>query len=430
MKFDQSIVNQSFKVTKKGTMKFNACFLLLWASITLTHAGPTHKTIEKKSLAEDTKVETIKEDLKIEEIGEQKDRSKKAAVCLQINPASPQVALNENFVQNVPLMMQVPQLVPQHVQTLNFVQPAPQSLPQASIVVPQQIIQASQPLSQANIVLPQQMLQPIHNVQIVQPSSEPHSANQIVQPPEELETDPQPEPTSSPKTEIESVTKTPNHVNTEKFSKLLPARQEALTVVPVVPRYQELMFISEHATFVQVPSISACNHFHNQLTKCSCRNIEPVAINMMPFMSYSSPYDARSSLMMPHVHTSDAKDYKTNQVVPGLQEKPRSLISMNIPHYGHRPHYHPTLRGMHYLHPETSLRNKYNLLSSPALIPEVHDLTQTNKSPRETDSSQLSLEKEGETKQAEGKATLIDGRRNARSNKEEIKEQEKQIIKT
>lgn len=102
---------------------------------------------------------------------------------------------------------------------------------------------------------------------------------------------------------------------------------------------------------------------------------------------------------------------------------------MNIPSYSHRPHYHPTLRGMHYSHPETSLRNKYNLLGSPIIHPEAHDLAQTNKSPRETDSSQLSPEKEAETKQVEDKATLIDGRRNARSNKEEIKEQEKQIIK-
>lgn len=312
MKFDQSIVNQSFKVTKKETMNFNACFLLLLVSITLMHAGPTHKTIEKKSLAEDTKVETIKEDLKIEETGEQKDRSKKAAVCLQIDPASPQVALNENFVQNIPLMVQA-QLVPQQVQTLNFVQPIPQSLPQASIVVPQQIIQpASQPLSQANIVLPQQMLQPIHNVQIVQPSSEPHSANQIVQPPEELETDPEPESTPSPKTEIESVT---NHMNIEKPSQPLPVRQEALTMVPVVPRYQELMFISEpeHATFVQVPSISACNHFHNPLTKCTCQNIEPMTMNIMPFMSYASPYDTKSSLMMPHVYTSVSNKQKNRK---------------------------------------------------------------------------------------------------------------------
>lgn len=298
-------------------MKFNACFLLVWASVTLIHAGPTHKTIEKKSLAEDTKVEAIKEDLKIEETGEQKDRSKKATVCLQIDPASPQVALNENFVQNVPFMVQA-QLVPQQVQTLNFVQPVPQSLPQASIVVPQQMIQsASQPLSQANIVLPQQMLQPIQNVQIVQPSFEPHSANQIVQPPEDLETVPQPEPTPSPKTEIESVTNTPNHVNIEKPSQPLSAPQEALTVLP---RYQELMFISEpeHATFVQIPSISSCNHFHNPLTKCTCQNIEPVAMNMMPFVSHPSPYDARSPLMMPFVSHPSPYDARSSLMMPHI----------------------------------------------------------------------------------------------------------------
>lgn len=79
------------------------------------------------------------------------------------------------------------------------------------------------------------------------------------------------------------------------------------------------------------------------------------------------------------------------------------------------------------MHPEISLVRKHNLLGSP-LASETHDLLQINKTAREADSSHLSPEKEAETKQEEAKAMLIDGRRNARSNKEDTKKEEKQII--
>ena len=50
---------------------------------------------------------------------------------------------------------------------------------------------------------------------------------------------------------------------------------------------------------------------------------------------------------------------------------------------------------------------------------------QSNKTPRQIESNQLLPENTVETKQDDGRAMLIDGRRNARSNKEKTKEIEK-----
>ncbi|XP_033316313.1 titin-like isoform X2 [Bombus bifarius] len=355
---------------KETTMKFNTCLLFVLVGVTLIHAGPARKAIEKKSLAEDTKIETTKEDLKIEENDEEKGRTKKAAFCLQIDPTSPQIALSDNLVQNIPLTVQA-QSVPQPFQALNFIQPAPQNLPQTE--VPQTV--------------------------------------------------PKPEPTPSPEIEVETVTEKSKPMRIEKYPQPLPVPQETFTVVPYVPTYQEqLMFISEpeHATYVQVPY----THLHGPLTECTCQNIEPMAMNMMPMpiMPYTSTFQHRSSLMMPHIHGSDVKT--------APQGKTRTVINM-VPPYGYDHHLHGALnfRGIHHMHPETSLARKHNLLGSP-VASETHDLLQINKTPREADSSHLSPEKEAETKQEEGKAMLIDGRRNARSSKEDTKKQEKQIIRT
>ncbi|XP_050597680.1 uncharacterized protein LOC126925772 isoform X1 [Bombus affinis] len=405
---------------KETTMKFNTCILFVLVGVTLIHAGPARKAIEKKSLAEDTKIETTKENLKIEENDEQKGRTKKAAFCLQIDPASSQIALSDNLVQNIPLTVQA-QSVPQPFQALNFIQPAPQNLPQASIVVPQQMVQPTfQSLPQ--VVLPQPMIQPIHTVQIVQPSSQPCSTSQSTQQAEVPQTVPKPEPTPSPEIEVETVTEKSKPMRIEKYPQPLPIPQETYTVLPYAPTYQEqLMFISEpeHATYVQVPY----THLHGPLTECTCQNIEPMAMNMisMPIMPYTSTFQHRSSLMMPHIHRSDVK------IAP--QGKTRTVINMNVPSYdhNHHPHGELNLRGLHHMHPEISLVRKHNLLGSP-VASETHDLLQINKTAREADSSHLSPEKEAEIKQEEAKAMLIDGRRNARSNKEDTKKEEKQII--
>lgn len=67
---------------------------------------------------------------------------------------------------------------------------------------------------------------------------------------------------------------------------------------------------------------------------------------------------------------------------------------------------------------DNTLRNGENASNNP-VASGVNYLQQTNKAPRETDSNQLAPEKLEEIETEKDQAFLIDGRRNARSNKEE-----------
>lgn len=72
---------------------------------------------------------------------------------------------------------------------------------------------------------------------------------------------------------------------------------------------------------------------------------------------------------------------------------------------------------------EDSLGNQDNASNNPTFS-ETVDLMQSNKAPRQIESSQLLPENTVETKQDDGRAMLVDGRRNVRSNKEKTKETE------
>lgn len=157
------------------------------------------------------------------------------------------------------------------------------------------------------------------------------------------------------------------------------------------------------------------------------------------------------------------------QIKVGPQERTKTYINVNVPPYIHHPHhlqqqtlyqqmymqgldstnnpygtkelinnsyatkgfttntFPQTFRETNFMLPENSLTNKHNILGN-SVTSEVDDLIQTNKMPRETDSNQLSPEKEGESRE-KGKAMLLDGRRNTRSNKEESTEQKQQLTK-
>lgn len=269
-------------------MKLNLCFLFLLLGATLIQAIPISKATEKKSLTEDSKVKITKENLKVEEIGEEKDRSKKAAFCLQIEPSSSQasqIGLNENQlpIQNIPLTVQT-QFVPQQVQTLNLVQPTLQSLSEAN-----------------NIVFPQQ-IQPLRTLQIVQPSVPIQSTLQADNLQADIKSVSKPEQTSTIDTE-QHATEQLKSMRIKKHPQPLLAPQEALSVLPVVPTYQDLMLISDNepkqTTFVQVPTISCNNYLHRTLAECTCQKMEPMAMNMLPIVPYSPTY-VRSSLVMPH----------------------------------------------------------------------------------------------------------------------------------
>lgn len=438
-------------------MKLNACFLIVLLGIGLAQAGPAPKNIEKKSLAEDSEAETVKEDLQIDEADDDKDRSKKAALCLQIEP--------ENRY-TVPLTMQA-QAIPQQLQTLSMIQP------QASIMVPQQIVQPiPQPLSQANIVLPQQVVQPIHTVRIVQPASPPCAQSAPIQSPPEVTPKPDPKPAPTPDAEPIPVTERPEPMRiVERPLYQLPEPQESLAVMPIVPAYHEhLMMIPEPepSMYVQVPAVSSCtNPLHGLVNECTCQKVEPMA--MMPVPSYSFTY-AKSPVMMPQAHTKVGPHGRTKTYVNVNAALPYHTVGhQHIHPHTHKQTIHQnmyvqemdsgmvnpyparqlvdssyegagvtinafphTFKGAHpvqhatYPLPAGSLRNKENILRKP-MSPETHSLMSSNKMPRETDSNQLSPEAMTESKQEEGKAMLIDGRRNARSNKEEAKVAKKQL---
>ncbi|CAL7942401.1 unnamed protein product [Xylocopa violacea] len=466
-------------------MKFNACFLFLLLSVTLIRANPALKTTEKKSLTEESKAEATKENLKIEETGEDKDRSKKAALCLQIEPISPQtaqIALNEHQLglQNIPLAVQT-QSIPQQVQSLSVVQPVASSLSQANIVVPQQMIQHfPQSLSQANIVLPQQIVNPVHTLRIVQPAIQPcaqsaPSVNIIQSTPQnkvsQTAQKPKPKPTATHIKETEPVKELSKPMRIEKQPLPLPAPQETLSVMPVVPTFQQeqMMLIpeTEEATFIQIPSHPICsNPLHGLMTECTCQKMDSSALNMMPVASYPATY---ASMTVPHMVAS--------QVKLGPQARTKTYVNVNIPHSHsyqqpytpQQPVYHqntymeglnsamnpygmndmvdnsyasktslPSLTINAFPHSyraansipqsefsENSLRNKQEVQASP-MSSEIREFLTSNKVPRETDPDQLSPEKT-QIKQDEGRAMLIDGRRNARSNKEEAKVQKKQM---
>ncbi|KOC64389.1 hypothetical protein WH47_01557 [Habropoda laboriosa] len=389
-------------------MHLNVSFLFLLLGITLIQAGPAAKIIEKKSLAETVEAEAKQENLNIEESGEEKDRTKKAALYFQIQPNCQQ-PVKENLVtvQNIPLRIQA-QSVPPQIHTLNVLQPIVQTLPQPSIIIPQQPI--------PNLHIAQHPAQPSSAVNVIQSSSNTNVIHGI----EKQQPQPKPKPTPAPVTETVPVTEKPKPMRIEQQAQPLPKPQETLALLPMAPTYEEhLMFIPEQPQFVplmEVPATTPCtNPLHNYLTSCTCSNVRPLAMNMVPVMPYPSAY-ARSSMMMPHMVAEKIR------VEP--QGRTNTHIDLNIPnHRHHHPHHHS-----HDSLPESTLRNKENTMHSP-VASEASNLIQTNKSPRETNTNQLSPEKMLEIKQEQSQAMLIDGRRNVRSNKEKSKERKSESTK-
>lgn len=304
-------------------MHVNACFAILLLAIALAQAGPAPKTIEKKSLAEDTKLETKKADLKIEEAGEDKDRAKKSATtfCVQIKPGSTQPTqvpcpCNQAAVQRMPVTVQS-QSVPQQIQAMSLVQPVAQvaQVPQANILVPQPVLP---PFNTLQIVqsAAQPCVQSAPAVNIIQSIPQSNIGQRIPKP------KPKPRPTSAPAVEIETITEAPKPERIEQVPQVLSEPQETLTVLPYAPACHDhlitipsspLMLMTEPepaqlATIVQMPS-SCSNPLHGVISPCSCQSnvavlnepgVESMSMEMLPVMSYSSAY-ARSPLVTPYL---------------------------------------------------------------------------------------------------------------------------------
>ena len=471
-------------------MHINACFALLLLAIALAQAGPAPKTIEKKSLAEDTKLETTKADLKIEEAGEDKDRAKKSATtfCVQIKPGSTQPTqvpcpCNQAVAQRMPVTVQS-QSVPQQIQAMNLVQPVAQvaQVPQANILVPQPVLPPFNTLQIVQSAAPP-CVQSAPAVNIIQSIPQSNIVQHIPKP------KPKPKPTSAPAVEIETITEAPQPERIQQVPQALPEPQETLTVMPYAPACHDhlitipsspLMLMTESepaqlATIIQMPSVASCNNpLHGVISPCSCQSnmavlnepsVESMSMKMLPVMSYSSPY-ARSPLVTPYM--SNMVQRVISQQRAGPQGRTSTHINVRIPghkhhhgHHGHHKVYHTTyvneadtdsvepltprlddsnsrngviinaypqsIGGITsmvqtaYRSSDNTLRNGENASNNP-VASGVNYLQQTNKTPREIDSNQLAPEKVEEIETEKGQALLIDGRRNARSNKEEAKD--------
>ena len=479
-------------------MHINACFAILLLAIALAQAGPAPKTVEKKSLAEDTKLETRKADLKIEEAGEEKDRAKKSATtfCVQIKPGSTEAIQvpckdNQAVAQRMPFTIQS-QSVPQQIQAMNFVQPVAQvaQVPQANILVPQPLLPAFNTLQIVQPATPPCM-QSAPAVNIIQSIPQSNIVQHIPKP------KPKPMPTSAPAVEVETITKAPKPDRIEQAPEPLPEPQETLTVLPYAPACQDQLItipssslvlmtepeLAQLATIIQVPS-SCNNPLHGVISPCSCQSnlavlnepsVESMSMNMLPAMSYSSPY-ARSAAMTRYPASIGQR--VLTQQRPAPQARHHTHIDVQVPgfgyysgHHGHHGHYKvypnmyinaagsagsapvqspiqspiPSVEGSNspkgvtinaypqnigaitsmvqtaYRSSDNTLRSGENASNNPVASGATY-LQQTNKAPREIDPKQLAPEKVEEIEAEKGQAFLVDGRRNARSNKEEAKD--------
>lgn len=262
-------------------MQLRACFLLCLLGVALVQAGPTPKSIEKKTLSEDAKVPSKEEALKIDETGEDKGRSKKAAVCLQ---------LDSGYSQQGQMAVQA-HAVPQQVQTLSFVQPMAHALPQVGIGCQQQMVQPMQTLQ----LVPSQPC-PSTSLNIIHtsaPSSEGHR---------------QPSPPADP----EPVTEPPKPMRLEEPTRNLPVPQDNIAVMPAAPRYEQVIMVpqQEPVSYVPMPHVPHCtNPLHGRITECTCQKVEPVPAPSLPCFSHPHSY-AAPAMMIPRRLASEVSTSK------------------------------------------------------------------------------------------------------------------------
>ncbi|XP_076629960.1 uncharacterized protein LOC143346088 [Colletes latitarsis] len=271
-------------------MHLNASFALLLLALAVVQAVPTTR-IEKKSL--------VDEEPKIEEAGDDKDRSKKSTFCVKIGPEAQQNQDSTN-VQSFNLVPQQSQTVPQ-IQTYNF-QSAPQPVQAMSV------IQSAPVVSQQSYVFPQQVVPPVHTLQIVQqpqPCPQQTSVNIIER---------QIEATAAPKTEI--VTQAPAPVakpepKPEKIIAPEPQRMETINIVPVERPCNDKLVVVPPKPMVVIPEptvvkVPHCPHHSHEcncvLSMGSLKNVNTGA-NHMSYMTIGEyPYEV---MYRNHMHPDE-----------------------------------------------------------------------------------------------------------------------------
>ncbi|XP_076652858.1 uncharacterized protein LOC143359080 [Halictus rubicundus] len=406
-------------------MRLSVCFSIVVLAVALAKASPAAKAVEKKSLVEDAKLESKKEDLQIEDTGSDKDRAKKSATfCVEIKPGSVQpVQVPCKGSQQV---VQSESLVAQPVQSYNVVRP---SYVQPSYVQSSYV----QSMPQASIVLPQQMAAPYQTFQLVQsspqPCAQPVPSVNIVPSVPQTENVPQASveaPNSKPDPE-EALKDQLKPERIEEASEPLPVPQENLAYLPVAPSYHEHLFALPSSSMMMYPEleqIRMASVFQdsptvlpsNILTRCPCQNnmaafsegaVEPMAV--LPYSSEVAgpptmmPHNARVHIVThehgmgpmqgkyrhahghTHAHINMNAGVPQSFAVPANQYSTKSLVDSSFGS-GISINTYPTTYRMTSPIFASTLRNAENANNSPLAF-EINDLMQSNKKPREIDSS-------------------------------------------
>ncbi|XP_076397631.1 uncharacterized protein LOC143266062 isoform X2 [Megachile rotundata] len=332
-------------------MNPKACFALFALGLALASAIPAK--IERKSVYDEPA-----KDLKVEELGDDKERAKKSTLCMEIKDKGahtlgpvqtmnlvPQNGQVQTF--SVPSGQQAAQTFSiggqqaaqtvsigegSGVQTYNIpsgqhgvhtfnIAAGQQPLQAYSIPSAQQPVQTlsviqtqSQPAPPSAVVIPQPV-HPIHTLQIIQPPQAYQQPNiNIVQPAvthvKEVEIEEKPEPTPAPVPHTTQAPKKPerivmpsvHHMDMNVYP-VTSVCKEQMVVVPkpvvAVPEYENV------ATMVKVPH---CHHSHHALlTQCDCKP-SAMAVEPMHLMALQ-----RSKMMGMHTLVPRQADNKKKE---------------------------------------------------------------------------------------------------------------------
>lgn len=253
-------------VVQYRTMRSNVCFALSLLGLAVVQAVPLTGTEEKSVSNEATAL--TKDEIKLEEPGDEKDRAKKSTLCMDVHPGNKEdkAALKSEVqvapVHTLSLVPQQSQLPPQ-IQTYNF-QTAPQPLQAMGMM------QSAQLVPQQSYVIPQPMSPPIHTLQIVhqpQPCPPQATLNIVEHMSEPVPATPQPTPEPTPAPKVETITRPPPPK---------PERLETMEIVPYSPPCNDMVVIPSNPivvvpepTLVKVPH---CPHHSHQGIVCKCRS--------------------------------------------------------------------------------------------------------------------------------------------------------------
>ncbi|XP_076303124.1 uncharacterized protein LOC143221613, partial [Lasioglossum baleicum] len=248
-------------------MTLNISFAIFLLGLAVSQAIPAAKI--EKSLT--------KSELKLEETGEETERSKKSVVCLESGSMVPQV---QSYNIQAPPQVQTLSIQPaaQSVQTLN-IQAVPQQVQTFSIQsVPQpiQTLSLIQPPVPATAVISQQSQAPMKLIQHASHPCPPSQTNvNIIQPLKE-EKIVKVKPAPVVETIVEKIVKPE-----PKPEKLVVSKMEKQVMVPAMPVYEEqlvmvppkpVMVVAEAEPMTSCVKVPHCHSCQQAVMQCTCKS--------------------------------------------------------------------------------------------------------------------------------------------------------------